>query len=158
MPPDTACESACCDEIAVARRVCCNTSPDQPLCVRYGRLIFALLILFTGCEKKTNTSSANTLLEDVAMSPNSRYVIAWTDVDTPTGWCMSQGTTTVAGPFACRLYVRAYDQLGSPVTGEMLVSPTTNGLYGDIAVAIIDSGSFVIVYDRWVCSTVFGST
>jgi hypothetical protein len=112
------------------------------------RVLFLLtfVILTTGCETKTNTITTNAFLQDLAVSPNSRSVIVWTDNNQTTsfnngGECMN---------FHCRLYARAYDQTGTPVTGQILVSPTINGLYTSIEAAINDTGFFVLVYDRYI--------
>jgi hypothetical protein len=54
------------------------------------------------------------------------------------------------GNFACREVARAYDASGTPVTGEIVVSPTTNGLYERAQVAIDNSGTFVVVFHRYL--------
>lgn len=102
------------------------------------RFMVLLLVLWaTGCETQTNIvpfSSGGT--HDVAVSPNSRYVITWSD-----GSCSN---------FSCRLYARVYNQGGLPVTGQLLVSPTTKGTYRGVEAAIDDTGAFVIVYGQYI--------
>lgn len=100
-------------------------------------LLLAFVILTTGCETKTNNITTNAFLGDLAVAPNSRFVVVWVDGQL----CMN---------FACRLYARVYDQTGTPVTGQFLASPTNNGFYTDIEAAINDTGFFVIVYDRYI--------
>lgn len=116
-------------------------------CLGFRLLVLsAFVILMPGCETKMNTVTTNASLADLAVSPNSRYIVTWAEDNPPTatnlgGWCMN---------FACRLYARVYDSTGAPVTGQMLVSPTTNGFYTKIQGAINDTGFFVIVYDQYI--------
>jgi|GEM_PF-4255910 len=98
-----------------------------------------LVALFgAGCEVQTNINSpllyGATL--DVAVSPNGHYVILWSD-----GHCTN---------FSCRIVARAYDPAGAPTTGEIVVSPTTNGLYEGAQVAVADTGAFVVVFARYI--------
>lgn len=104
--------------------------------------ILVLVIWATGCgERKTNTSDMYGQVLDISVAPNGRYVIVWSD--------MNGATTGTCTTFQCRLYARVYDQSGNPVTGQILVSPTTNGKYTYAAAAINDSGDFAIVYDSY---------
>lgn len=92
-------------------------------------------LLAAGCATSSSTPPITTL-RDLAMSPNGRYVLLWTS-----GNCTN---------FNCRLVARAYDQSGVPTSGDVTVSPTSNGTYGLGQVAISDSGEFTVVYERYL--------
>ena len=100
-------------------------------------LLFIALFV-AGCEVKTNITSplVSGGTTDVAIAPNGRYVILWGNGPCPN--------------FFCRIVARVYEPTGVPLSGEILVSPTTNGSYGHAQVTIDDAGEFVVVFERYV--------
>lgn len=131
----------------VALNVIFKTFATRDLRRMMHRVIVGICVsLMAGCTTTTNTTIGNGTLQDLAVSPNRRYVLVWDDGAPPNNYCPPN---TPGSPFSCRLYARAYDPAGAPVTGQVLVSPVV-GHYYDIQAAINDSGAFVIVYDHYV--------
>jgi len=83
-----------------------------------------------------NSSGGSGATNDVAVAENSRFVVDWED-----GSCSN---------FSCGIFARAYDISGNPVTGQVLVTPTSTGSYEFGKSAIDNSGKFVVVYCRYI--------
>lgn len=105
-------------------------------------IYFSLFVFFQfSCEQITNNSTGYVFVEDIDVSENSNYAITWSWSPPPNNLCSN---------FACGVFVRAYDASNSPVSNEILVSPTNNGTYGQSSVGIDDSGNFVVAYEEYI--------
>lgn len=110
----------------------------QALPALCGSLVLAVAVLLAGCETQTNIgtipnapggSTGGTC--DLAVTADSRFVITWED---------GNGA----------IYARAYDQSGTPATGQILVS-TIGGVTRGPRAAIDDAtGNFTVVYPKYV--------
>jgi len=80
---------------------------------------------------------------DVAMADNGAFVVTW-----QTGSWLG---------FDNEICARVYDASGAPATGEFQVNTITEGRQEFPAVAISDSGNFVIVWDRYYGGSNYGA-
>ena len=133
-----------------------NAPFGRVLSILAGFLTFISLLWITGCEIQTNITPMGGYdgTSDAAVAPNSRFVITWYDsFYPPPVTCMPESESVICGSQS--ILARAYDQTGSPVTGEIDVAYPSNNtpylsVYPDVPRAAIDNaGDFVIVYSAF---------
>ena len=92
------------------------------------------------------TTKGNQRNASIAMDADGDFVVVWESPNQET-----DGSGNLEGSWG--VYARRFDAMGRPLTGEFHVNTITQGQQWNPAVAMNDTGSFVVVWDSTVGQT-----